>query len=118
MDNYRPMPLSRVVEILPDNKVIFDSNEVIEVSYVVVLIGSSPDLTFLEPELLSNLGILKNVDIGRGNPVDIDLFSNEAVDVPGVYAMGPLVGDNFVRFLQGGAVAIMRDILRKEKKQK
>jgi hypothetical protein len=34
----------------------------------------------------------------------------------GVYAMGPLVGDNFVRFLQGGALAITADILRKRKK--
>ena len=29
--------------------------------------------------------------------------------------MGPLVGDNFVRFLQGGALGITSHILRKRK---
>ena len=33
----------------------------------------------------------------------------------GLYAMGPLVGDNFVRFLQGGALGITSHILRKRK---
>ena len=30
--------------------------------------------------------------------------------------MGPLVGDNFVRFLQGGALAIASNIIKTNKK--
>jgi hypothetical protein len=30
--------------------------------------------------------------------------------------MGPLVGDNFVRFLQGGALAITSNIIKTNKK--
>lgn len=36
----------------------------------------------------------------------------------GLYAMGPLVGDNFVRFLQGGALAITSNILKTQKQTK
>lgn len=30
---------------------------------------------------------------------------------PGLYALGPLVGDNFVRYILGGAFAILVHIL-------
>ena len=50
--------------------------------------------------------------------MDIDLFSHESVRQNGIYAMGPLVGDNFVRFLQGGALAITNHILKKKHKEK
>ncbi len=73
-----------------------------KVSLILILIRSSPDLNILEPKLISDLGFISHVPIGKNNLVDIDLLTNEAVNVPGVYAMGPLVGDNFVRFLQGG----------------
>ena len=47
-------------------------------------------------------------------PFFLDLFSHESIRQPGIYAMGPLVGDNFVRFLQGGALAISNHILKKK----
>lgn len=46
----------------------------------------------------------------RNNPLDVDLFTLESNKLPGLYGMGPLVADNFVRFAQGGALAIARDI--------
>lgn len=44
---------------------------------------------------------------GKNNPIAVDKFTNHVVRAPkGLYAMGPLVGDNFVRFIPGGALAI------------
>ena len=84
-----------------------------KVSFVVILIGSSPNMTFLEEKLTRDLGVVPDAPIDRNNPVNFDLYTNQAVNQRGIYAMGPLVGDNFVRFLQGGALAITGDILRK-----
>lgn len=42
----------------------------------------------------------------KSNPLSVNKFTNELLQVPGVYAMGPLVGDNFVRFIAGGALSI------------
>lgn len=44
----------------------------------------------------------------KTNPIAVDKYSNEVLNVPmkGLYAMGPLVGDNFIRFIPGGALAI------------
>lgn len=83
---------------------------------IVVLIGASPNLDFLEDEG-RELGIIPDETISRNNPVDIDLFSHESVRQSGIYALGPLVGDNFVRFLQGGALAITSHILKKRKQK-
>ena len=48
----------------------------------------------------------KKVDV-KNNPLAVNKFTNELLNVPeGVYALGPLVGDNFVRFIPGGAVSI------------
>jgi len=70
-----------------------------QVSYVLVLIGASPDLEFLNTEI--QLG-----KVDKNNPIEIDAYTHESVNIPGLFAMGPLTGDNFVRFLQGGALAI------------
>lgn len=47
----------------------------------------------------------KSIDC-KNNPIAVNKFSNELLNVPGVYALGPLVGDNFVRFIAGGALSI------------
>lgn len=48
----------------------------------------------------------KSVDC-KNNPIAVNKFSNELLNVPnGIFAMGPLVGDNFVRFIPGGALSI------------
>lgn len=71
----------------------------IQVSYVLVLIGAAPNLEFLEAK--DELG-----RIDKNHPLDIDVYTHQSVNIPGLFAMGPLTGDNFVRFLQGGALAI------------
>lgn len=49
----------------------------------------------------------KSIDC-KTNPIAVDKFTNECLHMPnrGLYAMGPLVGDNFIRFIGGGALAI------------
>lgn len=43
----------------------------------------------------------------KTNPIAVNKFTNEVRHTArGLYAMGPLVGDNFVRFISGGALAI------------
>lgn len=47
----------------------------------------------------------------------MDPFTNKVVaaEGPGMYAMGPLVGENFVRFLKGGALAIASDFAKRQR---
>lgn len=113
---YRAFPETTLAEITQNRRVRLtgpNTNQMIQVSYVVVLIGASPDLSFLE-ESGENLGRLSG-PIDRNNPIDIDVFTHESIKVPGLYAMGPLTGDNFVRFLQGGALAITSDMYHKKR---
>lgn len=43
----------------------------------------------------------------KTNPIAVNKYTNHILNVSdGLYAMGPLVGDNFVRFIPGGALAI------------
>ncbi|CAG9793114.1 unnamed protein product [Diatraea saccharalis] len=57
----------------------------------------------------------KPVD-GRSNPIAIDKSTHELLNAPkGIYALGPLTGDNFVRFIPGGALAIVTHIHRERK---
>ena len=115
---YSPLAEHRLTEICGNREVnlvsaLTGEATTMKVSLVVVLIGSSPNMSFLEEKLQRDLGVVPDAPIGRSNPVNFDLYTNQAVNQRGIYAMGPLVGDNFVRFLQGGALAITADILGK-----
>jgi len=90
----------------------------IRASYVVILIGACPDLSFLASGILSSLGVVPGASIeSKHNPVDIDPFTYSSHRHPGLYAMGPLVGDNFVRFLRGGSLAIASDICQERQER-
>ena len=72
---------------------------------VGVLIGSTPDLSFLPPsvrEVLDAAGTPPETYDGvrATHPVfvDVEPFSMEVRGVRGLYALGPLRGDNFARF--------------------
>ena len=71
----------------------------VTVGTVAILIGSDPELGFLD-------GVV-TLENGR-IPVDPYTFRT---GVDGLYAIGPLAGDNFVRFITGHALGVARDIL-------
>lgn len=50
----------------------------------------------------------------KRNPIDVEPFTYQSTQQEGLYAVGPLAGDNFVRFVQGGALAVASSLLRKE----
>ena len=109
-----------MVAIRPDRKCVLESDSgeqtVVQVSKVLVLIGAHPNLSFLDDNGRS-LGINPEEPIScRRNPIEVDPFTNEVVaaDGPGMYAMGPLIGENFVRFLKGGALAIASDFAKRQ----
>ena len=89
------------------------------VSLVLILIGSKPQLDFLPSGLVAKLGLVPNspIDI-RQNPIKINTITHEAMATKSLYAIGPLVGDNFVRFVQGGAFAVAADLNQKKINQK
>lgn len=118
---YLSFPRCRVVEFRPDKKCVLESDTgqrtVVQISKALVLIGAHPNLSFLN-DSGRPLGMNPNETITcRRNPIDVDPFTNSVVaaDGPGMYAMGPLVGENFVRFLKGGALAIASDLAKKQR---
>lgn len=114
----------RVIDIseMPDKKVrIISENGTVtshQVSLMAILIGTRPDLSVLPPEYQDgrNLGIKKDEPIDcRNNPLAVDVWSHCLKHgPPGLYALGPLVGDNFVRFIIGGALAITSHIYKQK----
>jgi hypothetical protein len=126
-NGYEPLAMHCVKEIKDNKEVVLinlvgaDDTQLttcinIKVSYVLVLIGMKPDLDFVKPKsLLMNIGIKKNESIDpRSNPISINTVTHESLASPGLYAMGPIVGDNFVRFVQGGALAITNHIWKQK----
>lgn len=82
------------------------------ISFVAILIGARPDLTFLPSNF--NLGVKKSLPVdNKTNNVAIDKLTHSVDGLDGLYAMGPLAGDNFVRFIPGGALAILSDLYKK-----
>lgn len=119
---YLSFPKHRVVAFKPDGKCVLEGEggiqTTLQVSMVLVLIGAHPNLSFL-PEHGRPLGLEQEEPIScRRNPLDVDPYTYECLKEPGMYAMGPLVGENFVRFLKGGALAIACDIVRKHKMER
>ncbi|XP_077460040.1 oxidative stress induced growth inhibitor 1 isoform X2 [Stigmatopora argus] len=115
---YLSFPRHRVVSFRPDRKCVLESDAgrrtVVRVSKVLVLIGAHPNLSYL-PERGRHLGVRTDEAITcRRNPIDVDPYTHQVLGAegPGMYAMGPLVGENFVRFLKGGALAIASDIAK------
>eukprot|EP00058_Branchiostoma_floridae_P019425 XP_002604915.1 hypothetical protein BRAFLDRAFT_264350 [Branchiostoma floridae] len=86
--------------------------KVVHVSKVLVLIGARPNLSFL-----GNNGMDLAVDSTKQvsckkNPIDVDPYTFESARAQGLYAVGPLVGDNFVRFVKGGPLGIASHLVK------
>lgn len=121
---YLSFPHHRVVAFRPDRKCILESDAghrtVVQVSMALVLIGAHPNLSFL-PNNGRPLAVNPDEPITcRRNPLEADPYTFEVVSAegPGLYAMGPLVGENFVRFLKGGALAIASDLARRRREER
>lgn len=86
----------------------------IDVSLTVIMIGSRPDLSFLNGGG-RKLGLAPKLPIdSKHNPLDVDPFSYQSIHEPGLFALGPLIGDNFVRFGIGGALGIVNHLSAEE----
>ncbi|KAL8194753.1 UNVERIFIED_CONTAM: Oxidative stress-induced growth inhibitor 1 [Gekko kuhli] len=119
-ESYVSLPEHHIMSFTEDRKCIFRDRsgrqKVYNISMAFVLIGSNPNLSYLP-----NNGVDLAVDCeqpvsSKRNPIDVDPFTYESVHEKGLYAMGPLAGDNFVRFVQGGALAIASSLLKKANK--
>ncbi|XP_066138036.1 oxidative stress-induced growth inhibitor 1-like isoform X1 [Euwallacea fornicatus] len=85
----------------------------VQISFAAVLIGSRPNLSFMPPD--AKLGVFPDKDIdSKSNPVDINPLTHEVNGHEGLFAVGPLAGDNFVRYIPGGAVAVVAELYRKK----
>ncbi|XP_038628363.1 oxidative stress-induced growth inhibitor 1 [Tachyglossus aculeatus] len=119
-EGYLSLPEHQLLFFKDDKRCVFQDGrgqqKVFSISLALLLIGSNPNLSFL-PNNGANLAVdpLKPVNPKR-NPIDVAPFTYECVQEPGLYALGPLAGDNFVRFVQGGALAVASSLLRREKK--
>jgi len=113
---YRPVPRHNVIEIL-DQKVLIGTKKrdvvtTCDVSCVAIMIGSRADLGFL-PKEGKDLGIVPDWYIdSKHNVIDVDAFSYQSNHEPQMFAMGPLVGDSFVRFGIGGALGIANHLTK------
>ncbi|KAG7282163.1 hypothetical protein CRUP_034910 [Coryphaenoides rupestris] len=109
-----------VVSFQPDMKCVLQGNnslKAFKISMALVLIGTNPKPMFLKGQG-QYLGIDPTKPIScKQNPIDIHPYSFECAKEPGLFAMGPLVGDNFVRFLKGGALGIASCLIERLKKK-
>lgn len=115
---YRSLPQHQPLLFKEGQQAVFRDprgcHQVFNVSLVLVLIGSHPDLSFL-PGAGAGLATDPEQPLSaKRNPIDVDPFTYQSTRQEGLYALGPLAGDNFVRFVQGGALAAASSLLRKD----
>lgn len=118
---YLSFPKHCVVSFKPNGKCILKAeggqHVVLQVSLALVLIGSQPNLSFL-PEEGWQLGLDPGQPINcRRNPIKVESHTYESVREEGLYALGPLVGENFVRFLKGGALGAACHLMQKRRSE-
>lgn len=114
--NYTPLPQHRVTEFSEEGVCTLFSirdgaSKTLTVSLALILIGGQPQLNFLPECMTSHLGVTPDQPINaKHNPIDLDPYTCESETYPSLFAMGPLSGDNFVRFVLGGAIGITKKL--------
>ncbi|XP_069076547.1 oxidative stress-induced growth inhibitor 2 [Pleurodeles waltl] len=118
---YISYPEHCVLSLMPDKKCMLQGAsglKILKICAALILIGSHPNLFFLKEQGRS-IGHIPNQPIScKGNPVHINPYTYEATKEPNLFALGPLVGDNFIRFLKGGALGITRCLKVRQNKKK
>ena len=117
---YTPLSQHRVQELAEGSLCTLcnlrdGTTKTVEVSLALVLIGGQAKLDFL-PECMSRqLGVRTDLPIDtKHNPMDLDPYTFESEQFPSLFALGPLSGDNFVRFVLGGALGITKKLREKD----
>lgn len=101
-------------EIFEDD---FDGEIEIKFSFACLLIGQKVNLGFIEPDIRSKLAYDSKRDIDvKNNPISINPYTYETSNFQNLYALGPLVGDNFVRFGTAGALGITNHLWKSKNK--
>lgn len=78
-----------------------------------VFIGCNAELSFLPEKLVAKLGSTCGREVNaKHNPVAVDPISFVTEASSSLYAVGSLVGDNFVRFGVGSALGAAQHIIR------
>ncbi|KAJ8291024.1 hypothetical protein GJAV_G00020530 [Gymnothorax javanicus] len=118
--DYTSFPEHCVVSFQPDMKCVLQNGanlKVFKISMALVLIGTHPNLFFLKDHG-QYLALDPSKPIScKNNPIDIHPYTFECTKEANLFAMGPLVGDNFVRFLKGGALGIASCLMKRQKKK-
>lgn len=86
----------------------------LNVSFAAVLIGSRPNLSFLPKDV--SLGAKPDQPIDcKTNPIDVNRLTYRVNGCENLFVVGPLAGDHFVRFIPGGALAVVSELYRQQK---
>ena len=111
---YTSLSRSTVTEFREDGCIVTNQamqQRTVAVDAVGVLIGSEANLDFLPPDIRSELVSHPSQPVSaKLNPVNVHPYTYECTRVPGLYAMGSLVGDTLIRFLLGGALGITQSL--------
>ncbi|XP_068117917.1 oxidative stress-induced growth inhibitor 1 [Hyperolius riggenbachi] len=119
-DGYMSLPEHQAVHFTDNKKCVFRDKygqlKAFSISMALILIGSNPNLSFL-PNNGTYLAVDNEQPVSsKRNPLDIDPFTYESLQEKGLYAVGPLAGDYFVRFVQGGALAVASSLLKSKQR--
>ena len=82
----------------------------LSVSLAQVQSGSIAKLDFLPDGIVEQLPLNPDKPISIGNPVDVRPLTFESEEVEGLYVVGSLAGENFVRFVLGGALGVCQHL--------
>ena len=115
-DLYTPFSQHSVKEFKENGECLLadlktDTLTSVKVTQAIVMVGYTADLDFLPEDVRVHL-LSDNMHLVHSkNPLDVDLYSFRNDVFPNLYAIGPLTGDNFVRFVFGSGLGCAQNIL-------